>query len=174
MPADQPVTAWLNVAGPLQEGDLPTLGGRGIARGEAAAVTRDAGDGEKVQGEPVGAVLVLPGPHGAAARTRNRRSPPCRGVMLRACTDGPVDEGGVVAPGAVQPLDNVIVCDPAATVNAEVAKLWYGGARRGEGADHETPSTRTRKSCREVPWLPRWAALKVSTYVPADQLVTVC
>src|SRR5208282_2491354 len=86
-------------AGPLEEGDLPALRGRRVGGGEAAVVARDAGPAGEGPGRAGGVVLELAGAH------RHLLEPRVADRGAAGLHDDLVDEGGVVAAGAVQALE---------------------------------------------------------------------
>src|SRR3954451_10374345 len=118
---------------------------------------------EKVQGEPVGELWKPPAPSNTCTNPES-----AIGQML---TNAMLSMKAVLSPPALFNPWNLIVCDPPVTLNAGVEKFWYD-VPEGVKVPTTTPSTSTLKSCRLLPLLPRWAAPKVRTYEPADQLLT--
>ena len=87
-------------AGLLEEGDLEPLGGRWVARGEAAVVAGDAGAAGEGPGRAGRVVLELARTHRHLLESRVGD----RAVLAR-CDGDLIDEGGVVAAGTVQSLE---------------------------------------------------------------------
>ena len=119
-------------AGLLEEADLDPLGGGGIAGGEAAAVGRHPGrTGERPRraGRVVEERAVRPGRPGGRLlepRVGDRGRP--------ACATATASMKAVLSPPAESSPWKVIVCDPAATVNAAVRVGLVRRAGGGEGA----------------------------------------
>ena len=113
-------------AGPLQEADLGALRGVGVAGGEAAAVARHAGPAGERPGSADRAILE-------AVAHRRRLEPGVgqtgRGGLGQADV---VDEGGVVAAGAVQALEGDRVRSGSDREGGGQAGV--AGARGREGA----------------------------------------